>query len=258
MANEEKQQKVKMIIDTDVGTDVDDLFALAYALRNPNIEVQAISTVHGDTTIRAKIVRKLERILGVNIPIIIGKPGDSRYWTGIEEKALTEEELAEPIEQLNFPKYNPETTLVCLGPMTNIQYQIEQGTGIRNLGGIYIMGEHLHSHNFKADNEAALIVGMQDWKRHLVTKEVSKKITLTQEDLEGLRGNELGNFLYESAIRWMKHSGVKEPVMYDPITISAAAQEGYVKFEDKGDCFISEDIDLEFKKRLLEVIKNGI
>jgi purine nucleosidase len=251
----EEKQKIKMIIDTDAGTDVDDLFALAYALKNPNIEVKAISTVHGDTIVRAKIIRKLEKILGVSVPIIVGKPGDSRYWTGIETQALTPEELAEPIQELNFPKYDFNTTLVCIGPMTNIQYQLEQGNGIRNVNQIYIMGDHLHSHNFRADNEAALITGMQDWKRHLVAKQVCKKITLTQQDLEGLRGTELGNFLYDSAISWMKHSGVKEPIMYDAVTVSAAAQEGYVTFEDRGNCFISEDIDLSFKNKLLETIK---
>ncbi len=248
--------KKQFIIDTDIGTDVDDLFALAYALKNPDIEVKAISTVHGNTEIRSKIVRKLEKILGVNIPIITGLPGDSRYWTGIEEKALTSEELKEPLGKLDFPKYDFDTTLVCMGPMTNIQYQIETGSSISRVNEIYIMGDHLYSHNFKADNEAALVVGMQSWKRHLITKDICKRITLTKEDLEGLRGNALGDFLYESALRWMKHSRVKEPIMYDAVTVSAAANEGYVKFKEENDCFISEDIDTSFKQRLLEVIKS--
>ena len=44
--------KTQIVIDTDVGSDVDDLFALTYALRNPNVDVKTISTVIGDTVVR--------------------------------------------------------------------------------------------------------------------------------------------------------------------------------------------------------------
>ena len=51
----------KIIIDTDIGDDVDDAFAVALALRSPELEILGITTTFGDTETRAKL---LDRMLG--------------------------------------------------------------------------------------------------------------------------------------------------------------------------------------------------
>ena len=61
----------KLIIDTDIGTDVDDAIALTYAIRS-GIDIPLITTVHGNTTIRARIARKLVSLLGKDIPVVAG------------------------------------------------------------------------------------------------------------------------------------------------------------------------------------------
>src|ERR1700686_2566900 len=50
----------KVFIDTDIGDDVDDAFALGLALSSPELEVVGISGAWGDTELRA---RMLERFL---------------------------------------------------------------------------------------------------------------------------------------------------------------------------------------------------
>jgi len=51
-------EKTKLLIDTDIGDDIDDLFALYFALRK-NIEIVGVTTVFKDTVQRAKMVKKL-------------------------------------------------------------------------------------------------------------------------------------------------------------------------------------------------------
>src|SRR5260370_38351719 len=46
----------KIIIDTDIGDDVDDAFAVALALRSPEVQILGITTSFGDTETRAKLV----------------------------------------------------------------------------------------------------------------------------------------------------------------------------------------------------------
>src|SRR6202035_5669940 len=53
-----------VIIDTDVGDDIDDAFALAIALQDPRLEVIGITTAWGDTRTRTLLVRRLLAILG--------------------------------------------------------------------------------------------------------------------------------------------------------------------------------------------------
>src|SRR5689334_15991060 len=50
---------VSLILDTDIGSDVDDALALAFALRHPDIDLRAVTTVSGDTLRRARIAKKL-------------------------------------------------------------------------------------------------------------------------------------------------------------------------------------------------------
>ncbi len=64
----------KIIIDTDIGDDVDDAFAVALALKSPEVQIVGITTTFGDTETRAKLV---DRMLGeagrTEIPVAAGK-----------------------------------------------------------------------------------------------------------------------------------------------------------------------------------------
>ena len=63
----------KIIIDTDIGDDIDDALAIAFAVLRPELEVEAITTVYGPTDLRLEIVSKLLHVLGRDdIPIAAG------------------------------------------------------------------------------------------------------------------------------------------------------------------------------------------
>lgn len=66
-----------IILDTDIGTDVDDALALAFALRHREIELRAVTTVSGDTARRARIAKKLLRLAGRDdIEVAAGERGE--------------------------------------------------------------------------------------------------------------------------------------------------------------------------------------
>ncbi|HME57572.1 MAG TPA: nucleoside hydrolase, partial [Terracidiphilus sp.] len=67
-----------VILDTDIGDDIDDAFALALALRSREIDLLGITTTYGDTDLRAKLV---DRILAeaecqhdLLLPVVPGIP----------------------------------------------------------------------------------------------------------------------------------------------------------------------------------------
>src|SRR6266850_431836 len=65
----------KVIIDTDIGDDVDDAFALALALRSPELQILGITTTFGDTETRAKLDDRFLAEVGCpQIPVSAGKP----------------------------------------------------------------------------------------------------------------------------------------------------------------------------------------
>ena len=54
-----KEKTIKVIIDTDIGTDWDDSMAISYALHLPNIEILGITTNYGIPDLRASITQKI-------------------------------------------------------------------------------------------------------------------------------------------------------------------------------------------------------
>ena len=85
-----------IILDTDIGTDVDDCLALALILASPELRLVAVTTVYGDTLLRSRMVMKLLELRGMaGIPVAAGaqKPLLGRlpvYWEGHEGQGVLE------------------------------------------------------------------------------------------------------------------------------------------------------------------------
>ena len=64
---------IKIILDTDIGTDVDDVCALALALSSPEIELAAVTTVFDNVAVRSRMAAKVLEIAGrTDVPVGIG------------------------------------------------------------------------------------------------------------------------------------------------------------------------------------------
>ncbi len=132
-------KKIPIIIDTDIGSDIDDTWALAMALGCPELDVKMIVTCTGDTRFRTKIVCKfLERVGRTDIPVGIGLPFESMlehqreyiddydldsYSGVLHEDGVTA--MAEMIKQSD-----EKITLVCIGPLPNIARLLEIEPGV--------------------------------------------------------------------------------------------------------------------------------
>ena len=62
----------KIILDTDIGSDIDDAVCLAYLLAEKECDLLGIITVHADTYVRAKLASVLVKESGKEIPIFCG------------------------------------------------------------------------------------------------------------------------------------------------------------------------------------------
>lgn len=65
---------VPLLLDTDIGDDVDDVFAVLLAALRPELSLLAVTTVLGDTPQRARITRKLLDLAGrPDVPVAAGE-----------------------------------------------------------------------------------------------------------------------------------------------------------------------------------------
>ncbi|MGI9596383.1 MAG: nucleoside hydrolase, partial [Acidimicrobiales bacterium] len=129
---------MRIWLDTDIGTDVDDALALGYVLRHPELELVGLSTVFGDIPLRDEIARALlleagrstvPVLSGMGVPlserrhgIMFGHEGlglfeDPRPTLRTREESGARrriEQLAEAIGEA------APDIMVAIGPMTNI------------------------------------------------------------------------------------------------------------------------------------------
>jgi purine nucleosidase len=136
----------KIILDTDIGDDIDDAFALALALRSPEIEVIGVTTVWGDTGLRARLASRLAGEDGAAIPVLAGTPTPSRPnftqadWAREGQAAAAHPDAVEfLLEQAR--KAPGEVTLVAIGPLTNLGAAVDRDApGFRKFKRVVLMG----------------------------------------------------------------------------------------------------------------------
>jgi purine nucleosidase len=139
--------KSKVILDTDIGDDIDDAFALGLALRSPEIELLGITTAWGDTALRARLVNRFLKETGAAaIPIANGILTKS---TAVFSQARWAEDgppVENHLEAVEFlleqaRKAPGEITLIAIGPLTNVGAAIDKdAAGFRKFKRVVIMG----------------------------------------------------------------------------------------------------------------------
>ena len=158
----------KILLDTDIGTDVDDAVCLAYLLCHPDCELLGITTVTGEAEKRASLASVLCQAAGRDIPIY---PGAEHPMQGEQRQPIAQQaaslsrwphQSAFPMNQAvdflaNTIRAHPnEVTLLSIGPLTNIGMLFSAYPDVAELlAGFVMMGG-----NF---NEAGPEAGRVEW-----------------------------------------------------------------------------------------------
>src|SRR5215472_6943203 len=142
----------KIIIDTDIGDDIDDAFAVALALCSPELKILGITATFGDTEKRVKL---LDRLLGEvgrsDIPVAAGVPTppktdftQAKYAEGGRFAKASHPDAVTFL--LDGIRKNPgEITLVAIGPLVNVGAAIDKdGETFRKLKRVVLMGGSIY------------------------------------------------------------------------------------------------------------------
>ena len=146
--------KQPVIIDTDVGSFIDDSFAIALAVQSPELDIKLIVTCTDNTTARAKVVAKLMKMLGRDdVPIGIGLSNSNKthhsligwgaeedltkYRGGVFEDGITK--MAEVIGNST-----EVVDIIAIGPMTNFPSLIDKHPDVVKNARIRAMAGSIH------------------------------------------------------------------------------------------------------------------
>jgi len=229
----------KIILDTDTG--VDDAMAIILALRSPELEVLAITTVSGNVPVDqcTKNVRRVLALLapescplvaaGEDRPLVkppfsapsvhgddgLGDLGDA-YYPDLGRMQPTAVKAVELILDL-ITQYPEEVTLIPVGPLTNIARAIlKDPKTMRRVKEIILMGGAVHvpgnippgaaEFNIFVDPHAAAVVLNFGLPVTMVPLDVTHQVKLTRE----LAGRELSTaqdkvarFIWDASQKYM-------------------------------------------------------
>ena len=243
--------KEKIIIDTDIGDDIDDAFAIVLATLSDEIELLGITTVFRNSSLRAKMakalldsygVRNIPVYAGCDIPLLATESIDSFTPCQYDEKSMSsfdyEQGWGPDFIIESVLKYPGEITLVPIGPLTNIAMAVRKRPEIiSKIKRIVLMGgfitEDVPEWNILCDPEAARVVYTCGAPVYAVGLDVTMKCKLVQSDVEEFRsiGSRGSIVLSHMLDDWYNHYKFECPVLHDPLTVGTLIDESFVEFE---------------------------
>ena len=251
--------KIPVILDTDIGSDIDDTWALTMMIKSPDLDVKLVMTDTGNTTYRAKIVaRMLEIGKRTDVPVGIGirfsdGTGPQEPWVagyelssypgviyenGVDALIQTIMDLPEPI------------TLVCIGPVPNIGAAIERepkiaqkarfvgmhGSIRRGYGGSEKVSAECNVVNHTKECQKVFTA---DWDMTITPLDTCGIVKLEGEKYRSVYEckDPLTQALIENYRVWAKYSPESEyrsSTLFDTVAISLAFSEELLVMEKLG------------------------
>lgn len=251
----DEKPRVAILLDTDLGAQADDAYALALAVADPRIELAGVTTVSGDTSIRAKMVCRFLHAVGKEkIPVAAGSPpqpkgeigGQYQYYYhpavlyGRAGKPVAQDAV-ERMRQL-LEERPGEITIVATGPLTNVARLLkEHPTSARKAQAIVVMGgsiersyegkhEPVAEWNFAADVEAARAVLGSGIPLRLVPLDATWNLKVDRDARAKLLARKSMLTLQVEALEQMENRS--PATLFDVLAVAAAGDEGLCTWEE--------------------------
>lgn len=250
-------KKVPLILDTDIGSDIDDAFALGLAVTDPALELLAVTTVAGGNDFdpfvgqrkdrddhRAWLVcRFLTQVGAKDVPVAAGddpqprSPIDwqiqyRRHPAAVYNRTRKPEKESATELMARVLAGREDVTILALGPLTNVARFIKDyPKQAWRIGRIVLMGgsiavgydgkpEPEPEWNIKSDVAAAKAVFAANIPLVVVPLDVTSTLKLEKRNRQSI-------FDAQTPLSWQLQNlyelwGRETPILFDPVAVAAA------------------------------------
>ena len=251
---------IRVILDTDIGSDVDDCLALAFLLGSPEVRIEAITCVYGDVALRGRMVRKLLTLAGRDdVPVLLGSAvtlTGSReiFWAGHEGVGLLgpDDPGADPDGEhatdaiVRLVMADPGAIhLLAVGPLTNVALALRREPRLaQNLAGLTIMGGAIRGpwdgdvrpaeHNVLCDPEAAAVVLASGAPIGLVPLDVTTTVAIRTDGVDRLRANRtpFHDAVADQVARYPRFARTGATFLHDPLAAALLLRPDLATWHD--------------------------
>ncbi len=247
-----------VILDTDIGGDIDDTWALAMLLRSPELDLRLVTTCTGDTAYRARIVARLLEIAGrTDVPIGLGPqtydPPERRRqlpWVeGCDLEGYPGAVHEDGVQALiDAAMSSPEPlTILAIGPLTSLGAALEREPRITQRCRIIGMQGSVHlgyngsreiaaEYNVRADVAAAQAVFTAPWEMTLTPLDTCGLVVLRGEEYRQVTESTdpLAQAVIENYRIWAGREDLQESsVLFDTVAVYLAFSEELLVVEPR-------------------------
>lgn len=262
----------KIILDTDIGDDIDDALALGLICSRPEIALLGVTTVFGNVAARSRQAQTVLSAAGDpfrSVPVASGcgaaiasrpvlTPRDPAFSAppNQDASALPADRLPPP-DPRHGVDFLIETILagdgdivpVPIGAMTNLAVAlVKEPRLVAKIPRIIAMAGEIELNrvewNVRCDPEAASIVFSSGIPIDLITWKMGRSVQFTISDIERLAACDrpLARNLSHAIALWRGNDPNRMPALYDPLTIVALLEpdilswrQGFVSVDLRGD-----------------------
>lgn len=248
---------VPVLLDTDIGSDIDDAFAIALILHSPELDLRAVTTVSGDTEARARLAAKMLWVDGRrNIPVAAGVPGkkldipQAPWGDGFTSPSLLKEPAVD-LMRSTIDREQGKIVLIAIGPLTNVAELLQKYPGEKRkireivlMGGSIARGYYPNSgptpeYNIAADAPAAQVVFTSGIPILMAPLDVTARLQLDAAHQQIIYSKQTP--LTDALQALYKLWGQPTPTLHDPMAIGlfldpqlCTTQHLAVQVDDKG------------------------
>jgi len=240
-----------VIIDTDIGDDIDDAFALGLALPSPELKILGITSAWGDTKLRARLLDRLLCETGrTDIPVAAGiekhGPGQATFSQARCAERQPDKPHAPAVDFIldQIKRHPDEITLIGIAPLTNLGAAIERDPAtFKKLKRIVIMGGSVRrgyddlgylpdhgpdaEYNIAMDPPAAKAVFESGVPLYVMPVD-STQIPLGEwpRSLLFTRSTNLTDALALLYEQWSRSTNLRTPTLFDDVAVAYAIDPG--------------------------------
>ncbi len=226
---------VPVLLDTDIGSDIDDAFAVALILHSPELDLRAVTTASGDTEARARLAAKMLWVDGRrNIPVAAGVPGgkldiaQTKWADGFTSPSLLKEPAVD-LMRSTIDRAPGRIVVMAVGPLTNVAALLQKYPGEKKkireivlMGGSIAHGYYPNSgptpeYNIAADAPAAQVVFTSGIPILMAPLDVTARLQLEEAQRQTIfaKKTPLADALQALYKLW----GQPTPTLHDPMAI---------------------------------------
>ncbi|MBF0277727.1 MAG: nucleoside hydrolase [SAR324 cluster bacterium] len=257
-------EKIPVILDTDIGFDIDDLWALVMMLKSPELDIKLIATDTGNTYYRTKIVAKTLELahrtdipIGVGIPLSFQKENQIDWVEDYDLSRYPGEVIEDGVGAIidTIMRSEKKVSLISIAPVPNIAAALQREPRIVNNARFIGMHGSIRKGYLGASSpdpefnvfqaaKSCQMVFEADWPITITPLDTCGIITLKGDHYQAILNSEdpllkaiVSNyFIWKKNIDWPKYKDLDpntvSSVLYDCVAVYLAFSEELLEIEE--------------------------